>query len=134
MFRGLFIEIRRGLKALEIQEKLKLSLLVQVGDWKFNLSKKMITNSFRFAVFYWGKIWNSKRPNWEKSISDIFYYLLLAFQRHQFHSNLRYELKVMIKTLKRVQNPDLNPIRFWLLLKKFRFNHFLVLIKLNHII
>jgi hypothetical protein len=30
--RGLFIKIGRGLKALGIQEKLELSLLVQVGD------------------------------------------------------------------------------------------------------
>jgi hypothetical protein len=32
MFGGLFIEIKRGLKALGVQEKLELSLLVQVGD------------------------------------------------------------------------------------------------------
>jgi hypothetical protein len=32
MFKCLFIEIKRDLKALGIQEKLELSLLVQVGD------------------------------------------------------------------------------------------------------
>jgi len=30
--RGLFLETNRGLKAIEIQEKLELSLLVQVRD------------------------------------------------------------------------------------------------------
>jgi len=38
--------------------------------------------------------------------------LLLAFQRHQFHLNLRSEQKVMIKTLRHMQNPNLNPIQF----------------------
>jgi len=32
MFRGLFIEVRKGLEALKIQEKLELSPLVQIGD------------------------------------------------------------------------------------------------------
>jgi hypothetical protein len=32
MFTGLFIEIKRDLKALEIQEKLEICFLVQVGD------------------------------------------------------------------------------------------------------
>jgi hypothetical protein len=50
--RGLFIETRRGLKAIRIQEKSKLILLVQVRDRKFNPSKKMILNSSRFVVFY----------------------------------------------------------------------------------
>jgi hypothetical protein len=56
MFIGLFIEIMRGLKTLEILKKSELSLLVQVGNWKFNPSRKMIPNSSRFVVFYCGAI------------------------------------------------------------------------------
>jgi hypothetical protein len=80
MFRGLFIEIRRGLKAIEIQEKLKLSLLVQVGDWKFNPRRKMILkNRLDLWLFIAGQFWNSKRPNLEKPISDIFVSFCISF-------------------------------------------------------
>jgi len=37
---------------------------------------------------------------------------LLAFQRHQFYCNLISEAKVMIQTLRHMQNTNLNPIRF----------------------
>jgi hypothetical protein len=40
------------------------------------------------------------------------FHFLLAFQRLQFHCNPRSEQKVMIKTLRRVHDPNLNSIQF----------------------
>jgi hypothetical protein len=54
MFRGLFIGIKRILETLVISENLKVSLLVQVEDWKSNPIRKNIPNSSRFAVLYCG--------------------------------------------------------------------------------
>jgi hypothetical protein len=78
MFRGLFIEIRRTLEALENLEKLEVSLKVQIGDWKSNPRRKRISNSFRFLVLYCGVIWHSKCPNWKKFISNIFFSFLIS--------------------------------------------------------
>jgi len=131
--RGLFIKIMRGLKALEIQGKLKLSLLVQVeiensiqvGKW-FQIRPDLC-----YFITRW--FWHSKHPNWKMLFLTYLLTLLLYFQRNQFHCNPRSEQKVMIKKLRRVENPNLNPIRFWLLLEKFWFNPSLDLIKLNRI-
>jgi hypothetical protein len=51
--RGLFIGAKQ---ALDILEKLEVSLLVGVGDRKLNPRRKMIPNSPKFKVFYCGAL------------------------------------------------------------------------------
>jgi hypothetical protein len=61
------------------------------------------------------------------------YHFELSFHCRLNHLNLIFEQKVMVKTLKRVQNLNLNSIRIYLHLGKFRFYPSFDLVKLNHI-
>jgi hypothetical protein len=55
---------------------------------------------------------------------NYLYNLELSFQCHYNYLNPIFELKVMIKIPRHVQNPNLNPIRFLLQFDKFRFTPF----------
>jgi hypothetical protein len=113
MFRCLFIEIRRGLEVLVIPEKSSvesscLSKRLKLQS-KYEKDSKFVQNCGLLLQSGFGIV-NIRIM--ETLCLTYLLNVLLDFQRHQFHCNPIFEPKVMIKTLRYVQNPNLNPIRF----------------------
>jgi len=73
----------------------------------------MIPNSSRIVVFLLrGNFGILNVRIREKLFLTYLFHFLLAFQLHQFHCNPISDHKVMIQTVRHVQNPNLNLIRF----------------------